>query len=893
MASLLDPPHHRPMTSRFSSFGIVLLANTMLIAACSSGDASSPSATATAAPTTLSSPSTAVLPADSAGDVTTRVRAMLDEDASRLPSSPGQIVTVRAPGIGIDLTLSTGEPSPDSTFRIASITKTFTAATVLRLVEQGRLDLDSTLESAGAPDAMVDALRSDGYAVDAITVRQLLTHTSGIADYADNDTGAGSGPYSEAVLADPSHVWTPLEQIRFATDYHDPLSEPGAEFHYSDTGYVLLGQIIESTTGLTYAAAMRLLLGFDSLGLTSTWLEAVEPVPATAGPRASQYLGDIDISAIDPSTDLFGGGGLVSSTADLASFFRALGRGEVFEQPDTFQLMTATLAPGTAGVAAAGLYRGEIGGVPCWFHDGFWGTVAITCPAIDLTITRSYQQAAPDDGWSADDLLLSIVEELGLGARSPAAGADAASSERLLAHPIELTDDNCSDGLGSNARCGTATVPLDWTRPDGDTIEVWWALQPAESQPSTGTIIPLLGGPGGAISTAIDAFRPIGAALPDRDVLFVDVRGVGRSSRLSCPAIDRPETLYDTELVAANARCADQLGSRRDSFTTVATVLDIEAIRRTLDLGDPSLLAFSYGTFLATTYATLMPDVVQAAVLDGAFPLATDRWGLDVARSVSRVAGLLCERSGRCDAQLLLEQISTIASDLSSEPHTYDTLDQPMTEGVFASLTQAGLAIGSQAYLDGVAAAANGDYTVLAPLVAGLVTGGGLPLDPLGDSYSLGTAVWCNDYLYPYDMNDSPDQRQANFERAVARLPHDVFAPFSTQGWIDANFDHPDECLNWPTPIIPTELRIPRFGPFPELPVLVINGDVDLQTPIDGARTASAQFPNSVLLEIANGPHAVIPESPCALGAAIAFLTTKQLPQPDTCVNQPIPPPTS
>jgi D-alanyl-D-alanine carboxypeptidase len=891
------------MTSRFTSLSVVVLAGCLLAVACSNDAATPPTSTTSTTSTAIPASSvpapgpdavSAAAPPDGDTDqVTRQIQEALDRDAARFPSSPGQILTVRAPGIGLDLTLATGGASPDSTFRIASITKTFTAATVLRLVEQGRIDLDATLESVGVPDAMLDVLRDDGYLLDAITVRQLLVHTSGIADYADNDTGAGSGPYSEAVLADPSHRWTPLEQIRFATDHHDPVSEPGAEFHYSDTGYVLLGQIIESATGSTYAEAMRTLLRFDSIGLEATWLESVEPVPTTAGQRASQYLGDVDISVIDPSVDLYGGGGLVSSTADLATFFRALGRGEVFDQPDTFQLMTSIVAPDTGGAAAAGVYRSAINDVPCWLHDGFWGTMAITCPAIDLTITRSYQQADPDDAWDPNDLLLSVVRELGFDQRSAAAGAQAATSEALLAHSVELVAAGCVAGLPADARCGSAVVPLDWTDPEGETIEIWWAVQPATTQPAVGTIIPLLGGPGGAISTAIDAFVPIGSALPDRDVLFVDVRGVGRSSRLSCEAIDRPETLFGTELVTANARCAEELGVRRDSFTTVATVLDIEAIRRELGLGNPSLLSFSYGTFLATTYATLMPDVVEAAVLDGAFPLETDPWGLDVVHGISRVAGLLCERSGRCDGRALLDQITDVAEDLHTTPHTYDGLDQPLTEGLFASLTQVALAAGSTTYLDGVAAAVSGDYSVLETLVTGFVTGGGLSIDPLGDSYPLGTTVWCNDYVYPYDMAATPDQRRVSLEQALERMPDDVFAPFSKQGWLAANWDHPDECLDWPTPQIPTELRIPRFGPFPDMPILVINGDVDLQTPIDNARVVASRFPNSVLMEIENGPHAVIPESPCVLGVAIAFLTTTALPAPDACSEEHLPPPSS
>ena len=86
-----------------------------------------------------------------------------------------------------------------------------------------------------------------GYDLNKITIRHLLTHTAGLFDH------AGSNTYIEKVFADPFHEWTRTEQVQGCVDWGDPLFEPGEQFSYSDTGYILLGEIIENVTGnLTY-----------------------------------------------------------------------------------------------------------------------------------------------------------------------------------------------------------------------------------------------------------------------------------------------------------------------------------------------------------------------------------------------------------------------------------------------------------------------------------------------------------------------------------------------------------------------------------------------------------------------------------------------------------------
>jgi D-alanyl-D-alanine carboxypeptidase len=103
-----------------------------------------------------------------------------------------------------------------------------------------------------------------------------------------------------------------------------PYGAPGKVFSYSDTGYILLGEILERQTGGSMAAALRNLLGYQRLGLRSTWLETLESAPKGVLDRAHRYEGDHDTYTDDPSYDLYGGGGLASTVRDTALFMRAL-----------------------------------------------------------------------------------------------------------------------------------------------------------------------------------------------------------------------------------------------------------------------------------------------------------------------------------------------------------------------------------------------------------------------------------------------------------------------------------------------------------------------------------------------------------------------------------------
>jgi D-alanyl-D-alanine carboxypeptidase len=328
-----------------------------------------------------------VAPEGSAAAERTRVQARLERSLERLlrahRSFPGAALAVKtqrgawAAAAGVANRASRKPLAPDATFRIASVTKTFTAAAILRLVERGRLALEDPISRHLSP-ATVALLQDGGYDVNAIRVSHLLQHTGGLAgDYAELPA------YVEFILSHPRHRWTRAEQVRFVIDRTRPLAPPGAEEHYSDTGYILLGEILERVTGRRLAAAYRSLLRFKRLGLDETYLETRERKPAVAKPRAHQYIGNIDTTRFNPSFDLHGAGGHVSTLDDLVRYYRALLGGRVFKRAATLRTMLAN---------EMGIDRTPIGDEICYGHGGFWGVAAYHCPRSDLTIAGMINQ---------------------------------------------------------------------------------------------------------------------------------------------------------------------------------------------------------------------------------------------------------------------------------------------------------------------------------------------------------------------------------------------------------------------------------------------------------------------------------------------------------------------
>ncbi|MEB8345415.1 serine hydrolase [Flavobacteriaceae bacterium KMM 6898] len=295
--------------------------------------------------------------------------------------------------------------SAEQPFRIASVTKTFVATAILRLQEEKKLNLEDSI-APYLSEEHLQLLTADGYDPTAITIKHCLQHRSGLFNYAEGNTF-----YIDSILKNPTKRWTRTQQLKFAMDAGNPLGTPGEVYGYSDTGYIVLGEIIEKVTGQSLAQALRKLLDYDALGLKSTWMEGQEDPPAGILVPVHRYIGDYDATTLDNSIDLFGGGGISSTTKDLAVFFDALFNGQIYKNPET--LTTMLEDPGTLPNGAEsedyrmGLSKEGVMGIPGYMHRGFWGTVWIHMPKPNYTIVVNFTNEPEGAG-----IITSTTEQL-------------------------------------------------------------------------------------------------------------------------------------------------------------------------------------------------------------------------------------------------------------------------------------------------------------------------------------------------------------------------------------------------------------------------------------------------------------------------------------------------
>lgn len=313
-------------------------------------------------------------------------------DGEITESIPGILLNVTAPTLGINWSGASGlndwqqgvPLQAEQTFRIASVTKTFVAATVLRLWEEKKLSLDDYIvQYISAKHAAI--LEQGGYNPNQFTIRHLLSHTSGLGDHTFTEK------YTVDFLKNRP-VWTRTEALTDLVTLVKPAGTIGGQFSYSDTGYVLLGEIIETITGQSMGNAILEWLQLKELGLANTYQEDFNG--DFTGKRIHQYYQDYDTYNFHPSLDYYGGGGLLSTTSDLSLFFHSLFNQKVFANPSTLDTMLTSVINVDENTMdyRLGIWRVEVNGKEAFTHTGFWGTQAIYIPSLELAISVNYSQ---------------------------------------------------------------------------------------------------------------------------------------------------------------------------------------------------------------------------------------------------------------------------------------------------------------------------------------------------------------------------------------------------------------------------------------------------------------------------------------------------------------------
>lgn len=257
----------------------------------------------------------------------------------------------------------------DAAFSLGSVSKTFTAALILDLADEGRLTLDDRVRD-WLPDALPEAKVGS-----AVTIRMLLDHTSGLYDFFMHPK------IDKALAAKRARSWAPAQSLRYV---RSPYFVPGKGWRYSNTNYVLLGLIAEQVTGQPLAAELRQRF-FDPLGLTTTFVQGAEPARTTVvhgyrfsgGSKTARPVDLSDGTGITPFTSVVtaagAAGAVAASSSDVARWAMAL-YGGVALSPARSSEMTDDVARTRALRAripyGLGVQAVAVGGRPTYGHSG-------------------------------------------------------------------------------------------------------------------------------------------------------------------------------------------------------------------------------------------------------------------------------------------------------------------------------------------------------------------------------------------------------------------------------------------------------------------------------------------------------------------------------------------
>jgi D-alanyl-D-alanine carboxypeptidase len=296
--------------------------------------------------------------------------------------------------------------SPDTPFFVASVTKRFIATLVLQASERGELDLEGPIVDhlPGDVTAGLHVHRGVDHTAE-ITVRHLLSHTSGLPDHFDKPRSGGPSLYRQ-LTAGQDVAWTFDDVVRMAREDHRPhfppqdLTADRQRARYSDTGFQLLIATVERAAGQPFGTLLHTRI-VEPLGLTSTWLPGRTEPAGTTSPPATLFVRDRPLEVPDM---IVSSNDLISTTDDLLRFHRALVAGELFEQPGTAAVLTEranllrNMPPNRYGLGTWIFRVNRLIGprrrpVTLVGHAGATGSWLFHCPELDVHLAGTLDQA--------------------------------------------------------------------------------------------------------------------------------------------------------------------------------------------------------------------------------------------------------------------------------------------------------------------------------------------------------------------------------------------------------------------------------------------------------------------------------------------------------------------
>lgn len=445
--------------------------------------------------------------------------------------------------------------------------------------------------------------------------------------------------------------------------------------------------------------------------------------------------------------------------------------------------------------------------------------------------------------------------------------------------------------------CATLVRPLD---PHGlvpGTIPIYFEYYPHRgSKPAAGTLVAAEGGPGYPATDSRDSYLALFGSLRARyDVLIMDYRGTGRSGAIDCKELQNAAEITEGNIGA----CGRSLGATAPLYSTALAADDLAAILDALGVRQVGLYGNSYGTYFAQVFALRHRDRVRSLTLDGADALDGPdmAWYPNYAPAMREKFNLACARSSACAALggSSLDHIVPALERLRAHPFEATvrygdgrTLKLTANATALAAVMFAGSpALSSVRETDAAARAfVAGDQAPLLRLMAetlSSVDSRDPTRNPVIFSAGLEQAVTCLDPPQIFDMHLPPAERLAARDALIterkARSPAS-YAPFTIDEYRAMPLDYAfiDECVEWPSPSGPesSPLTFPA-GSYPDVPVLVVSGELDNMTPVADGAAVAAHFAHATHVVIANSfhvnalPHA---RSSCAAQLVRRFMDT-------------------
>ncbi|MDT7713281.1 MAG: hypothetical protein QOG46_2015 [Pseudonocardiales bacterium] len=425
---------------------------------------------------------------------------------------------------------------------------------------------------------------------------------------------------------------------------------------------------------------------------------------------------------------------------------------------------------------------------------------------------------------------------------------------------------------GSPFQCTHVTVPLDRSGAIPGNVKLYAERSASDRKQA---VFALAGGPGQGNSTVSESFNRDLPLPSDHYMVVFDQRGTGRSGALNCPELER-ETKRPVDLRAAD--CARRLGPKRALYTTRDSVEDLEAVRRRVGDDKITLYGVSYGTKVAEAYALKYPDHVDRLILDSVVePEGQSPFDLTTFAAMPRVLTEVCRNECNGVTPDLAADVATLGERLHAAPLRGPFIDRRgrrrtvtvTARDLYGELRSGDLNPSTRAeYPGAIHSAVAGDPAPLLRLEHRFDRLPDIPVPPDAAqtlSFSLFTATLCEEAPLPWDRTTaSPEDRLKQARDQAAAIDDSAFLPFDreTALALDQN-SLLLQCSRWPA-----AAQAPALGPgpLPDVPVLVLEGQEDLRTPLEAGQKVAARFPQATVVAVPKTAHAVLgqPGAKCA-----------------------------